>query len=101
MSSAEVQQLGTLADLFDEAIADCKPNSIAILGIAGGNGLDRVKPNIRRVVGFDVNPQYLDVVRQRYALLSGLELHCIDLTETHVNLEPVQLVHAALIFEHT
>ena len=101
MGSAEVQQLGTLADLFDAAITDRKPNSIAILGIAGGNGLDRVKPNIRRVVGLDVNPHYLDVVRQRYALLSGLELYCIDLAETLVDLEPVQLVHAALIFEHT
>jgi hypothetical protein len=101
MGSAEVQQLGTLADLFDAAIVDRKPDSIAILGIAGGNGLDRVSPNIRRVVGLDVNSHYLEVARQRYAFLSGLELHYIDLAETLVDLEPVQLVHAALIFEHT
>jgi hypothetical protein len=29
-----------------------------------------------------------------------LELFCIDLAEQAVNLEPVQLVHAALVFEH-
>ena len=100
MDSVEVQQLGTLAELFATAVIERKPNSIAILGIAGGNGLDHVKDNATRIVGLDVNPRYLETVRQRYSLLSGLELYCIDLAETTVDLEPVELVHAALIFEH-
>ena len=101
MSSMEVQQLGALSDLFAEAIRYCRPYSIAVLGIAGGNGLDHVDSSITaRVVGLDVNPLYLEAVRQRYSHLPGLELYFVDLSEQHVDLEPVQLVHAALIFEH-
>jgi len=101
MSAVEVQQLGALSDLFAEAIERCRPLSIAVLGVAGGNGLDRIDSGITsRVVGLDLNPMYLDRVRQRYLHLPGLELHCVDLSERHVELEPVQLVHAALIFEH-
>lgn len=101
MGSAEVQQLGALSDLFAEALEHCRPPSIAILGIAGGNGLDHIDSTITaRVVGLDLNPQYLAAVKQRYAHLPGLELHCVDLSERHLKLEPVQLVHAALVFEH-
>jgi len=101
MSAPEVLQLEALSDLFAEAIALRHPASIAVLGVAGGNGLERIDAKaVSRVVGLDLNPHYLDAVRQRYATLSGLELHCIDLAEQTIHFEPVQLVHAALIFEH-
>ena len=101
MGSVEVQQLGVLSDPFAEAIGCCRPFSIAVLGIAGGNGLDHIDSAITaRVVGLDLNPLYLEAVRQRYSHLPGLDLHCVDLSERHVELEPAQLVHAALIFEH-
>jgi hypothetical protein len=101
MGSAGVGQLEALSDLFAEAVAFCHPASIAVLGIAGGNGLDRVDRTVtRRVVAIDINPLYLEAVRRRYPSLSGLELHCVDLARCHVDLEPVELVHAGLIFEH-
>lgn len=101
MSSVEVQQLGVLSGLFAETLRCCRPASIGVLGIAGGNGLDHVDSSITaRVVGLDVNPLYLEAARQRYSHLPGLELHCVDLSKQHVELEPVQLVHAALVFEH-
>ena len=72
MSSAEVQQSGALSGLFAEAIGRCRPSSIAILGIAGGNGLDHIDSSIAaRVVGLDLNPLYLEAVRQRYSHLPG------------------------------
>lgn len=101
MSSAEVQQLSALSDLFAKAIRCCRPLSVAVLGIAGGNGLDQIDSSVTgRVVGLDLNPLYLQVVRQRYPHLRGLELYCVDLSEPHLELKPVQLVHAALIFEY-
>ena len=101
MSSEEVRQLGVLSELFAEAISRCRPSSIAVLGIAGGNGLEHIDTTVTtRIVGLDLNPQYIETVRQRYSHLPGLELHCTDLSEQRVDLEPVQLVHAALIFEH-
>jgi Methyltransferase domain len=101
MRSLEVRQLGVLSDLFGEAIGRCRPLSVAVLGIAGGNGLDHIDCSITaRVVGLDINPLYLEAVRRRYVHLPGLELHCVDLSRQNVELEPVQLVHAALVFEH-
>jgi SAM-dependent methyltransferase len=101
MSSVEVRQLKALSDLFAEALEQCRPASVAILGIAGGNGLDRIESRMTtRVVGLDLNPRYLEAVKARYSHLAGLELHCVDLSEQRLELEPVQLVHAALIFEH-
>jgi hypothetical protein len=101
MAAAEVQQSGALSDLFAEALAFRRPASVAILGVAGGNGLDRIDSKItKRIVGLEINQRYLDAVVQRHSQLYGLEVHCIDLAEETVQLQPVQLVHAALIFEH-
>jgi len=102
MGSPEVRQLAALADLFAEALEICRPASVAILGIAGGNGLDRIDANLtHRVVGVDINPSYLDIVRHRYPQIPGLELHCLDLAGELPRLDPVDLVHAALLLEHT
>jgi hypothetical protein len=101
MNAPEVQQLDALSDLFAEALAYCRPGSVAILGIAGGNGLRHIDRKITtRVVGLDVNPSYLEEVRSRYADDCGPELCCVDLAGHRVDLEPVHMVHAALVFEH-
>ena len=101
MQSPGVEQLDALSELFGEALAGCRPASVAVLGVAGGNGLDRVACGFTtRVVGIDVNPAYLDAVRGRYADRLNLELHCVDLARQPATLEPAQLVHAALVFEH-
>ena len=101
MKSAAVQQLGVLSDLFAQALELRKPSSVAILGVAGGNGLERINAGqTERIVGIDISHDYLDAVKTRYAHLSALELHCVDLSATQLALEPVQLVHAALVFEH-
>ena len=101
MGSEQVQQLGPLAELFGEALRRCRPESVAILGIGGGNGLEKIDSSVtRRIVGLDVNAEYLEAVRARYGSVRGLELHCVDLSQQRVAIEPVQLVYAALIFEH-
>ncbi len=101
MRSAGVQQLDALSDLFGGVLAFCHPRSVAILGIAGGNGLEHIDHTItRRVVGVDLNPSYLEAVQHRFGGIRGLELHCADLSEKMPPLEPVDLVHAALVFEH-
>jgi len=87
--------------MFGDALQSFRPASVAILGVAGGNGLDCVDPAVtHRICGIDINAEYLAATRQRYAALTGLELHCLDLAEQQVNFLPVDLVHAALIFEH-
>jgi hypothetical protein len=101
MGSAGVGQLTALSELFRCALEYCLPASVAMLGIAGGNGLERIDSAVtKRIVGVDVNQRYLEAVRRRFGTLPGLELHCRDLAGGDLNLAPVDLVHAALIFEH-
>lgn len=102
MNAAAIQQASALSSLFAEALALRKPASLAVLGVAGGNGLEHIdRDHTRRVVGVDLNPEYLAAVQERFANLPGLELHAIDLAESVIQVPPVELVHAALIFEHT
>jgi len=101
MRSAAVDQLTALADLFGEALARLRPRSVAVLGVAGGNGLEHVDSTLTtRVVGIDLNSAYLAATKARFPDLRGLELHRADLEQDTLNLEPVSLVHAALFFEH-
>src|SRR4029077_17415546 len=100
MGADSVQQLSALSDLFKRALAVCLPDSVAILGIAGGNGLEHAPATIKRIVGVDINPGYLDEVRRRFITHPNLELHCVDLSQDELRVAPVALVHAALFFEH-
>ena len=101
MNAEAVKQASVLSKLFEEALTLRNPVSVAVLGVAGGNGLERIDGRqTRRVLGVDLNPHYLAAVRERYANMAGLELHAIDLAEETIQLPPVELVHAALIFEH-
>jgi len=101
MNASGVEQLAPLSDLFARVIAHTAPASVAILGVAGGNGLSRIDPKITtRIVGVDIHQGYLDAVASRFAGLPGLELHCADLASIRVSCAPVDLVHVALVFEH-
>jgi hypothetical protein len=101
MGSAGVQQLSVLSELFKRALDYCLPESVAVLGVAGGNGLEQITCSAtKRLVGVDVNQRYLNQVQRRFGALAGLELHCRDLAERDFRVAPVALVHAALIFEH-
>jgi SAM-dependent methyltransferase len=106
MQSEAVGQAVALSELFGEVLAERKPASVAVLGVAGGNGLERIdRETTRRVVGVDLNPEYLAAVRERFGEMTGLkmpglELYEADLAEEPLALAPVELVHAALVFEH-
>ena len=102
MGSPDVRQLTVLADLFRCALGYCLPESVAVLGVAGDNGLEQIDCAVtKRIAGVDINQRYLDEVRRRWGALPGLELHCCDLRRELFNaLAPVELVHAALVFEH-
>jgi hypothetical protein len=100
MNAPNIAQLAALADLFEASLTFCRPESVAILGIAGGNGLDRIDLQVtKHIVGIDIHSAYLDTIRARYPRLP-LTLHCFDLEQGTLNEKPVSLVHAALIFEH-
>lgn len=101
MSAPGVEQLAPLKELFARLLAATTPVSVGILGVAGGNGLEAIDSQVtRRIVGVDVQPEYLEAVSRRHAALPGLELHCLDLASERICSPPVDLVHAALVLEH-
>lgn len=101
MGSAGAGQLAALAELFQCALGRLNPRSVTVLGVAGGNGLEHINRSItKRVIGIDFNQQYLKEVQRRFGDLPGLELIRFDLTKSGLGLPPVEMVHAALVFEH-
>ena len=96
-----LDQLRVLSDLFAEALMVRRPASVAVLGVAGGNGLERIDSGLtRRVVGIDLQPEYLSAVRERFGAEYAPELRCIDLAKEMAVVSAVDLVHAGLFFEH-
>jgi len=100
MALPQVGQAQLLADLFAAELRARSPASVAVLGCAGGNCFEHA-PAALRVVGVDVNGDYVAAARARFAhRLPRLELHVADLERTQLELEPVELVFAALVLEY-
>ncbi len=102
MSLPSIGQAQMLADEFQRLIERRSPASVAVIGCAGGNGLDRIAPGaVERVVAVDINRLYLEETARRHSdRLTHLELHCADVQSDVLHFEPVDLIHAALLFEY-
>lgn len=102
MGPEGVDQLAPLSSIFQEAYAAAQPDRLLLLGCATGNGLEHVNPAVtKRIVGVDVNLQYLGVARQRFIGLGArLELYCAEAEKFRAAPGTFDLVHAALLFEY-
>ena len=102
MSLPEVGQAHLLAEIFDRAVKRWSPVSIALIGCAGGNGFERLAAGtIDRLVGVDLNPDYIEQARRRHAQrLSNIELLCADIQSQSLMYGPVDFTYAALLFEY-
>lgn len=72
-----------------------RPQSLLCLGCAGGNGLENAAG--LRVVGLDLNPDYIEAARRRFP---GATFHVCDLNEDLPAFEPVEMAFGALVFEY-
>ncbi|HVS25014.1 MAG TPA: class I SAM-dependent methyltransferase, partial [Gammaproteobacteria bacterium] len=78
MALPEVGQAQLLAAVFAAELRARAPASVAVLGCAGGNGFEHA-PRSLRVVGVDLNPDYVAAARARFGgRLPRLELHVAD-----------------------
>ncbi len=102
MSAPSVMQLQMLSKIFADVLNEFSPKAIAVLGCTTGNGFEHlVGRNIKRIVGVDINPEYLAVCRKRYAdKLPQLKLLCEDLSTLDLAASSFDLIYAALIFEY-
>lgn len=102
MNLPEVNQLAPLSALFAGIYRRFKPVSLAVLGCATGNGFEHIDPTVtRRVIGIDINGEYLGVASDRFpALEPVLELIQAPIESCVLKESSLDLVHAALIFEY-
>lgn len=94
--------LAPLSAIFHQAYSAARPARVLVVGCATGNGIEHVDPSITaRVVGLDVNLQYLGIARQRFFHLGPrLELYCADAVAWPAPPGSFDLVHAGLVLEH-
>lgn len=102
MSLDEVFQLQQLSEILCAQLSDYPVTTAAILGIAGGNGLEHVPATgLKTVYGVDINAEYLAACRERYAQLGDrLQLVRCDLSQPDACLPGAELIIANLFIEY-
>jgi SAM-dependent methyltransferase len=103
MSLPEVAQSAALASEFEDLLQARRPTSVALLGCAGGNGLERVDATVtRRIVALDINPAYVEATCSRFdGRFHELETFVSDIAEMELApFRPVQLIFAGLLLEY-
>src|SRR5512138_3331263 len=96
MGPEGLDQQAALAAIFQEVVLAAQPDRLLVAGCGTGQGFEHVDPAVtRRVVGVDVNLQYLGIARQRFFHLGPrLELYNADITTFRSAPESFDLVHA-------
>jgi SAM-dependent methyltransferase len=102
MASPDVAQLQALNALMAGVLAEFTPSALAVMGCTTGNGFEHVDTaRTQRVVGVDINPEYLGILEDRFmGKIPGLELIEADFASLSFKIEPVSMVFAALVFEY-
>lgn len=102
MALPQVGQAQLLSDIFASVLHAYAPRSVAVLGCAGGNGFDRISPQVtERIVGVDLNPEYINEARARFSRrFPVLELFVGDVERGEITFSPVDLVLAGLVLEY-
>lgn len=102
MKLDSVMQLQAMNEMMKGQFDSYDVSSVAIFGIAGGNGLEHIeKDRFKRIYGIDINSSYLKAVAERYSQLDGLlECLCINLINEADKLPEADMVIANLLIEY-
>lgn len=97
-----VYQLQTLNQMMREQFSSYDAESVMILGVAGGNGLEHIdKGDFQSVYGVDINPDYLNECTRRYSALGDtFKAVCADLSVDHLHLPCADFLVANLLIEY-
>jgi hypothetical protein len=103
MADDSVGQLSLLNDLTKKYLDKIKPRTCIFLGIAGGNGLEHIDNAVtKKVIGIDVNQDYLDETYRRYnKQVKNLQLINYYISSGATEICKADAVWAALIMEYT
>ena len=102
MSLDSVKQLQLMNRIMKSQFEDYPVDTVMILGVAGGNGLEHIDiKKYKKVYGVDINELYLKETKKRYSNLADI-LQCLHLDivcETE-KLPQSQLLVANLLIEY-
>lgn len=95
-----IKQYDLLNRIFKEQIAKHQGETIGILGIGCGNGLEYIEPKTL-IYGYDINNDFLSECRNRhYSLGKNLILKRIDLADKNIDIHPCDLLISNLVLEY-
>lgn len=103
MSLSDVAQLQALNNIMREQVMAYQiAESVAVLGVAGGNGLEHCLERFKLVYGIDINPAYLAMCakRFRWAVDKSLRLIETDLSKPESVILQADLIIANLLIEY-
>lgn len=102
MSLPQVRQLQILNEIMEKQLTEIRAETVAILGVASGNGLEYVdRKKFKTVYGIDVNKSFLQECDRRFQHLKGcLVLKEMDLLQLEQRLPDVEYVIANLLIEY-
>ncbi len=102
MSLPGIEQSQYLSNYLKEITRKYNPNSLAIIGCAGGNGLEKLKHETdKRIVCIDINQKFLDAAKKRFKnSFKEIEFICSDIITEECTFKPVDLIYAGLVFEY-
>lgn len=102
MSLENVFQLQSMNNIMKEQFYSYDIDTVMILGIAGGNGLEHIdKQKFKLVYGVDINKDYLNECAKRYSILGDIfRPICVDLMDNALQLPSAQLLVANLLVEY-
>ena len=102
MKLDSVMQLQSMNEMMNEQFYTYPVKTIMILGIAGGNGLNHIRPGkIEKVYGVDINENYLERCVHRYPELEGIfEPVLCDLQAENADFPEAELLVANLFIEY-
>lgn len=96
-----VYQLQALNEMMRDQFHTYNINSVMILGIAGGNGLEHIDKKFKKVYGVDINQKFLAECGKRYSELEGVFVPiCVDLLSEDLLLPGADLLVANLLVEY-
>ena len=102
MSLDSVKQLQLMNRIMKSQFEDYPVDTVMILGVAGGNGLEHIdSKKYKKVYGVDINELYLQETQKRYSNLADI-LQCLhlDIVCETKKLPQSQLLVANLLIEY-
>ncbi len=102
MGHPSVGQLQALSGVLRAILERDRPSSLTVLGCATGNGFEHIDPSATtKVVGVDINPDYLTIANKRHEHLQGVVTWMLgDLGSVELPQRTFDHIHAGLIFEY-